>query len=279
MTIDPRSFISNIDRGGDGVWRTNVQSSVSYPAEGHDACHGVEDGSFWFAHRNRCIAATLRRHPPFPGMPFVDVGGGNGFVGEMIKRMGHDVVLVEPGTAGIVNASHRGIDTLVQASLIDLDVRPGSLGGIGLFDVIEHIEDDSNALRTMHDMLAEEGRVYATVPAHRWLWSSVDVEAGHFRRYTVRGLRRLFHDSGFEVDFCSYYFWALPAPMFVFRTLPELLHLRRRPRQRQKRVHSEHRGDSALDVLLAMECARLEKGKTVPVGASCLIVGKRRRPQ
>ena len=69
--------IRNIALGDDGVWRPPGNSAVSYPDEGHDSCHGVEDDSFWFAHRNRCIAAMVENFPPPPGLAFADVGGGN----------------------------------------------------------------------------------------------------------------------------------------------------------------------------------------------------------
>jgi hypothetical protein len=48
-----------------GIWFARTQSPVSYPAQGNAACLKVEDNSFWFRHRNRCIvkvgAAFLRR--------------------------------------------------------------------------------------------------------------------------------------------------------------------------------------------------------------------------
>jgi 2-polyprenyl-3-methyl-5-hydroxy-6-metoxy-1,4-benzoquinol methylase len=45
---------------------------------------------------------------------------------------------------------------------------------VGAFDVLEHIEDDNRVLRELYRMLAPNGVVIATVPQHRWLWSSVD---------------------------------------------------------------------------------------------------------
>ena len=280
MSATPSEFIDNIQRGDDGVWRTTIRSGVSYPDEGHDTCHGVENGSFWFAHRNRCIGAAIRRHPPLASLPFADVGGGNGFVAAMIQDLGYRTVLIEPGASGIAHARERGIGELVQASIVDLVIRPGSLGAIGVFDVIEHIEHDAEALRSLHSMLGEGGRIYATVPAHRWLWSSVDREAGHYRRYTVRQLRELFAASGFDVEFCSYYFWPLPLPMFLLRTLPDWLRLRRGAARRAKRVRTEHRRSGGLlERLLAVEWARFERGRAMPFGASCIIVAARPRSE
>ena len=275
MPLD--QVIANVALQRDGVWRATTHSSVSYPDAGHDTIHGVEAGSFWFAHRNRCIAAALAHDPPDRMLPFADVGGGNGFVAAMIRAQGYRVVLIEPGAAGIANARERGLDELVQASLVDLDMIPGRLGAIGLFDVLEHIEDDAVALRGMHRMLAVGGKIYVTVPAHRWLWSSADDKAGHFRRYTTGQLRTLFQQCGYDVGLCSYYFWPLPAPMLLLRTLPERLGLRRGADRTQGRVASEHRREGGLlQRLLAGEERAFANGRAIPFGASCILVATRR---
>lgn len=269
--------IANVALQEDGVWRATTHSSVSYPDEGHDTIHGVEAGSFWFAHRNRCIAAAIAHDPPDRALPFADVGGGNGFVAAMIRAQGYRVVLIEPGASGIAHARERGLDDLVQASLVDLEMIPGRLGAIGLFDVLEHIEDDAAALRAMRGMLAENGKIYLTVPAHRWLWSSADDTAGHFRRYTTGQLRRLFERCGYDVGLCSYYFWPLPAPMLLLRSLPERLGLRRGAGRTQGRVAAEHRREGGLlQRLLAGEARALANGRTIPFGASCILVASRR---
>ena len=267
---DPRDVIRNVVPGEDGIWRTPGNSAVSYPEGGHDTCFGVEDTSFWFAHRNRCIAAVASRFPPPPGLPVVDVGGGNGYVARMLHGMGHRTILVEPGESGVRNARARGLPELVQASTDDLDFVPGSVGAIGLFDVVEHIPDDAAAIRSFHRLLAPQGRIYATVPAHAWLWSSADDHAGHQRRYTKRGIANLFSECGFEPAFVSYYFWPLPAPMLAKRVLLERMVGKRNQAVRAKSEHGA--AGRWIDRLLSWEESRLRQGSTIPMGASCIVV-------
>lgn len=276
MSTSPQDFITNLEEGDNGFLRARDASEVSYPEDGHEICHAVENTSFWFQHRNDAIRAVVERFPPVPGLPFVDVGGGNGFVAGMVQDLGHPVVMIEPGEAGARFARERGVTSIVQSSIVDLDVLPGSVGGIGLFDVLEHIEDDVSALRRLADMLAAGGRVYLTVPAHRALWSSIDVNAGHFRRYTRKGLVRVLEEAGLEVDLASYYFWPLPVPMFLLRCLPERLRLRK-GETREARVSREHERDSpVMKRALRREVARLGAGRRVRVGASCVAVARRK---
>jgi hypothetical protein len=88
-----------VTRAADGIWYAPGQA-VDYPEDGHSACFAVEDDSFWFAHRNRCIQALLEHVPPPPGGPLFDIGGGNGFVALGLQRPDRPVVLIEPGPIG-----------------------------------------------------------------------------------------------------------------------------------------------------------------------------------
>src|SRR5438046_2339206 len=76
-----------------GVWVATAHGDVSYPDEGNAACAAIEDTSFWFRHRNRVIAAAVRRFPPLAG-PIFDIGGGNGYVSLGLQRAGYSTVLV-----------------------------------------------------------------------------------------------------------------------------------------------------------------------------------------
>ena len=276
MTRTPEEFISNLVAGDDGLLHAATSSEFSYPEDGHDTCQAVEETSFWFGHRNDAIGAVIEAFPPPPDLPFLDIGGGNGFVGAMIAGLGHRVVLIEPGEAGAAFARERGIAEVVQASIVDLDVRPGSVGAIGMFDVLEHIEDDAAALRRLGEMLTVGGKIYLTVPSHRWLWSSADVQAGHFRRYTRRQLVAVLERAGFEVELASYFFWPRPVPMFLARCLPERLGLRK-GESRAQRVTREHTpAVRRASKVLAPELRRLRKGARVPFGASTIAVAIKR---
>jgi len=65
-------------------------------------------------------------------------------------------------------------------------------------DVIEHVEDDDQALREFHRVLRPGGIAVLTVPALQWLWSPHDEVLGHFRRYHRKPLHRKLQAAGFE---------------------------------------------------------------------------------
>ncbi len=265
---------ANLERGEHGIWFSKGKSNVSYPSTGNEACFEIEDHSFWFQHRNRSIASIVRGFPP-AGAIF-DIGGGNGFVSLGLQKAGWQSIVVEPGNAGAINARGRGLENVVCATLEDAGFRSHSLPAAGLFDVLEHIADDGEFLRTLRDRLIVGGRIYLTVPAYQWLWSAEDVSAGHFRRYTLSSLASVFGQSGFEIEFASYIFSPLPMPILLRRTIPSLLG--RRNAGSSDEAIRELRGSGTMLRLaggaLKWELRRLERKKTIPAGGSCLVVAR-----
>lgn len=277
-TIDLGALGPALACDASGIWRSEGDAQkVDFPEDGHASCFRLEDDSFWFAHRNACITSALRGHA-FDG-PLLDVGGGNGAVSKALENAGIPTVLLEPGPEGARNAKLRGLDNVVCSTLERAGFAAGSFGAAGAFDVIEHVADDAALLRDIHRVLRPGGVLCVTVPAYAWLWSSEDELAGHHRRYTVGGLRSVLEASGFDVRFETYVFAPLTLPMFVMRSLPHRLH-RRSEAEIEATASKQHVPSPVarrlMDALLAPELSRIRKGRSVPVGTSCLAVAVRR---
>ena len=256
-----------------GLWVASDVDDVSYPEGGHARCHQFEESSFWFRHRARCILATLRRLPP--GGPLFDIGGGNGMLAFHLDEAGFASVVIEPGASGAATAHGRGLRPVVNASLDSAGFLPGTLPAAGMFDVLEHVEDDAGFLVRLRSLLPTGGRLYLTVPAYRWLWSVDDVRAGHFRRYTETTLRRVLLRSGFGVQYASYIFRPLPVPVLVVRSVPSRLGLR--TVGSTEAAAADHRSDRgllgrALAAALDREVPVVERGGRMRFGTSILAV-------
>lgn len=269
-----RKIATSLERGQDGIWFAKTPSRISYPENGNAWCLQLEEDSFWFKHRKNCILEAIRVFPP-EGV-FFDIGGGNGYMSLAIKNVGIDTVLVEPGIEGATNARKRGLPQVICATLEDVGFKINSIGAVGLFDLLEHIEDDAGFLKTINELLVPNGRVYITAPAHKILYSINDKQGGHYRRYSLTSLTRELKSAGFEIDFKTYIFSLLPLPIFLFRTIPSILGLKKRE---FKKIQKEHRQpargfDGLLTKVLDREIRALKNKRTIPFGASCLVVAR-----
>lgn len=267
--------IPGLEQIAPGMWSAADNRIVSFPDEAHADLERIEEGSYWFAHRNEVISTVVRRFTP--GGRLLDIGGGNGFVSVALQRAGLDSIVVEPGATGAAVANRRGLP-VVRAAFEDLQIADGSVAAAGLFDVLEHIEDAQGTLERLHRVLEPSGMLYIAVPAHNFLWSAQDDYSGHFRRYTVRGLERDLERAGFEALYGTYFFSALVPAVFAFRTIPSLL--RQRRGDDSARAAEEHRlpGNAIGRLIkrsLSWEHETIRQGRTVPTGTSCLVAARK----
>ena len=278
--IDISAISTNLHLNSSGIWQSNDCEEISYPALGNESCFLVEDNSFWFKHRNQCITTIVKQFPPVNNGAIFDVGGGNGYVSLGLTQAGFDVVLVEPGAQGAKNAQTRGIEHIVCATTNTAQFKPNTLAAIGVFDVIEHMQDDHAFVNDMQQLLQPEGRIYATVPAYQGLFSEEDELAGHYRRYCLPQICTLLEQNGFEIEYSSYFFRFLPLPILLLRTLPYRLGIRNGQKPAEQISNDHQVNDNIVtkivNSLLKGELNNLNHHKSMKFGGSCLIVGKKR---
>lgn len=262
--------------GDGGIHFTARAGAISYPEEGNEACFAVEEDSFWFKHRNLCIAAVCENF--LSDRFLMDVGGGNGAVSAHLAGLGFRTILIEPGIHGCANARRRGLAEVICGTLEEAAVLRDSVPAIGCFDVIEHIENQDAFLSSCHQALRPGGKLIATVPAFDALWSHEDIYAGHFRRYRLRTLAAVLERNGFQMEFASYCFSLLVPVIALGRVFPYRLgfHQHERKTGDFARDHTSS-GGRVVERLLRWEVSRLRKGRPVPCGSSCLIVASARK--
>jgi 2-polyprenyl-3-methyl-5-hydroxy-6-metoxy-1,4-benzoquinol methylase len=72
-------------------------------------------------------------------------------------------------------------------------------------NVLEHVEDDTEELHLVVAALRPGGALLVFGPALEWLYSELDYNAGHYRRYSVTRLRALVRGAGLEVVSLRYF--------------------------------------------------------------------------
>ena len=66
-------------------------------------------------------------------------------------------------------------------------------------NVLEHLERDEQVLNSFFEMVLPGGHCIIVVPACRWLYTAMDEELGHYRRYSQEELAAKMQAVGFEI--------------------------------------------------------------------------------
>lgn len=178
--------------------------------------NSLEDRHFWFTSRRDLVVAFAQQilPPSSAGAPrILEIGCGGGFVSASLQnRLPHArVVGLDVFPEALNLARGRGVLRLVRGDASQPPFGP-VFDLVGLFDVLEHIEDDAATLRHVRALVSPGGCLLLTVPSRPSLWSYFDAASGHCRRYTAPLLRRKLEESGFTVDFLTE-FMALLLPL------------------------------------------------------------------
>jgi SAM-dependent methyltransferase len=148
----------------------------------------------------------FERCAPKLGRRVVDVGAGLGTFTGLAARTADEVVALEPD-AELIHLLKKRFDAAHNVRVVAGDtteLTPDLVGfaadSVLCLNVLEHVRDDADALARIRNVLSPRGKLFLLVPAHRWLFGSLDRSAKHERRYEKRGLRKLLAKEGFEVN-------------------------------------------------------------------------------
>lgn len=244
-----------------------------YSATFYEALASREVGHFWFRARNRLLQWAFKRYVE-PEGKFLEIGCGTGFVLKGIAEIHPDLELsgAELFVEGLAYAAGR----LPSATFLQIDARKipfwEEFDAIGLFDVLEHIEEDQRVLDSVAEACKPGGVVLITVPQHPWLWTVIDEKSFHVRRYRRKDLLEKVRCAGLK---------PLRAGSFVSLLLPALAFSRLRIQRKKDSFSPLAEFDlspwkqSVLTAVLAVERAFIRAGMDFPAGGSLFLVARR----
>jgi SAM-dependent methyltransferase len=158
----------------------------------------LEDGSGQYQRRYRAYQFELiSRHC---GPSVLEVGAGLGeFASQFSGLRRHIVTDVDPDA--VRSMARRFADRPeVEALQLDLAAPLPTIGTpvstVVAINVLEHIEDDSGALRSLAGLVEPGGRIVLFVPGYMQLYGDFDRRVGHVRRYTPSTLHAAITAAG-----------------------------------------------------------------------------------
>lgn len=222
----------------------------------------VEKEHFWFRIRRKWIYDRIRKFYT-PPAGFLEVGCGTGNVSSFLAEKGYAVTGCEIYNEAI-ELSWPGFKK-IQGDIQNLPFEDNSFDIVGLFDVIEHFEDDIKPFKEAVRVIKKGGIIVLTVPARNELWSSFDALSCHKRRYTKEMLKLLFSGENLNPLSIEYMFMSLYLPM---------KYLRSESRKDNNQFKINRLENALLKGLFDMERI-ISKRLPLPIGTSLIAVARK----
>lgn len=185
----------------------------------------LEDTHWWFLSRRKLLQVLLKGNlTQHSQNQILEIGCGTGGNLSMLSKFG-DVIGIE------MNLAAQMYSELKSSPMNNIEIRSGfapdnlpldkkeRFDAVCMFDVLEHISEEHETLIGLRDLLTVNGKLFLTVPAYQWLWSSHDDFNHHKRRYSRKTLIKALSKSGYKAIKVGYFNTFLFPPVAIIRSL------------------------------------------------------------
>lgn len=141
------------------------------------------------------------------GKNILEIGAGDRSFSNQIVKNGKDIeriVSIEPSATlmDLYKEKYKLPDYVIITDDNLFDLTPESYGlfdTIILVHVLEHIENDREAISHLHSLLKPGGKILIEVPAMQMLFSVHDKMLGHYRRYNKKNFKYMVDEKLFSI--------------------------------------------------------------------------------
>lgn len=183
-----------IERWSEGAADANMAESILVELGGLVRRHP------WWRARSALTLRLLDDLKIAPPAPVLDAGCGWGVTLDALEAKGYRAVGMDVSRLAL-EAIDRPDRSLIEADLTrPFPADAPQYSAVLALDVIEHIDDDREAVRRLGSLLEPGGVLVVSVPALPAMYSEFDAVQGHRRRYLPDTLAEAFEGSGLRLD-------------------------------------------------------------------------------
>lgn len=229
-----------------------------------------ERNYWWHIGRRYILEHVLTKFvTPTGKLSILDLGCGTGINFNWLKSWGTVIGLDSEVNALDYCRQKQSYHQLIQRDATNLPSEKFNL--ITAFDLLEHMDNDREALRTWYSSLENNGYLLLTVPAHQILFGAHDKALHHQRRYSSFGLSQKIRTAGFKIEFLSPFFFFVFPIFALVRLFTKLA----KPQSTYETASTVSGLDSILISLSELESYLLSVGIGLPWGSSIIVVAKK----
>ncbi len=185
---------------------------------------------------NQWMYETIK---PFCKGKILEIGSGIGNISQHFIEDDYDIMLSDIRLTYYQLLKERFFPGSNQKSVIRLDIVDerfdekfadyfNTFDSIFALNVLEHIQDDKQAIRNCRQLLRPNGHLIILVPSYNILYNEFDKALEHYRRYTAQTLTHLLKPE-FNILHTQYYNaagilgWIYGGSLLKRRTIPQKL--------------------------------------------------------
>jgi 2-polyprenyl-3-methyl-5-hydroxy-6-metoxy-1,4-benzoquinol methylase len=234
------------------------------------------DNNFWYKSRKKLIDHLLSLYLIKKDRKrlILEIGCGTGYQLEALKKWG-TIQGVDINKKSINIAKKSGLDVkLCNAETDNIGINKFDV--ICLFDVLEHIENDTIVIKKIYGSLKNNSLLFLTVPAYNYLYSDHDIAMKHYRRYNKKKLIETLKKFDFEVIENGYWNSLLFPVILLIRLSKKITRIFKK-RKIYKSEATQNSGiiNNILYFILLLENFLISKEIRIPYGLSIFIVAKK----
>ena len=165
---------------------------------------------------------SIDHSPSLPSLALraLDIGAGNGIIS---RSIGPNLWAGATLCWDLVDSAYLDDNVDVDYSLYREIPSEAKYDLIVAIDVVEHVENDDKFIDVLLQHLNPSGLILICVPAFQFLWSRHDVFLGHYRRYRLKRLVRLFGKDELRIIDKGYLYVLLFPVVALVRMLNSLI--------------------------------------------------------
>lgn len=167
----------------------------------------ISKNNFTYFYIQKALSFVFSKKKP---TKVLDIGCGVGTIGFYLTSLGSDVVGfdVSPRAIAIAN-NYKKISKIESITFFNKDVQKSKYSSdfelVICTEVIEHLEKDTEMLKTIHSSLSKGSYLLLSTPSinaplfRMGMLKKFDDEVGHLRRYSPNELKKMIESAGFSV--------------------------------------------------------------------------------
>jgi 2-polyprenyl-3-methyl-5-hydroxy-6-metoxy-1,4-benzoquinol methylase len=152
----------------------------------------------------RFVAWTIDLIKSHIGNSILEIGAGIGNNTKFLSQYCEKIIATDIKESYLTllkkSCSESSVSTVLWDVAYPTNDLPYAPDTVFCSNVLEHISDEDKAIKNIHRVLKDNGKLILIVPQGKYLYCSLDEALHHHRRYDKEGISTVLKNNGFQIE-------------------------------------------------------------------------------